>query len=170
MKEEEVDGTGAPIQWPATKAKYWESLKWPRDTWESTFTSHPMASRPPSPSVLQWQFCVSLCFFMTHVLCIYSLVLTMSISAQGVNNGGGGGGGGTDYIDLMWLPFFFFFFFLFDDVDDKKVPPSVSVDNQIVGVPLGSDVTVGCVVEASPKSINVWFKDGNNNQLYLFFP
>ncbi|EFX65383.1 hypothetical protein DAPPUDRAFT_65516, partial [Daphnia pulex] len=37
--------------------------------------------------------------------------------------------------------------------------PTVTVDNQIVGVPLGNNVTLGCIVESSPKSINVWYKD-----------
>lgn len=43
------------------------------------------------------------------------------------------------------------------------VAPTVTVDNQIVGVPLGSNVTLGCIVESSPKSINVWYKDGKKN-------
>lgn len=30
-----------------------------------------------------------------------------------------------------------------------------------MGVPLGTNVTLGCIVESSPKSINVWYKDGN---------
>lgn len=62
---------------------------------------------------------------------------------------------------LYWfdvITSFFFPFFL--------VAPTVAVDNQIVGVPLGNNVTLGCIVESSPKSINVWYKDGNT--LFLF--
>ena len=60
----------------------------------------------------------------------------------------------------MWLPFFFSLFFFL-------VAPTVTVDNQIVGVPLGNNVTLGCIVESSPKSINVWYKDGNKSTLFL---
>uniref|UniRef100_A0A182PWW7 Ig-like domain-containing protein n=1 Tax=Anopheles epiroticus TaxID=199890 RepID=A0A182PWW7_9DIPT len=31
--------------------------------------------------------------------------------------------------------------------------------NQLVGAPLGTDVTIECQIEASPKSINYWVKD-----------
>ncbi|CAH0562370.1 unnamed protein product [Brassicogethes aeneus] len=37
--------------------------------------------------------------------------------------------------------------------------PVISVPNQLVGAPLGTDVTLECKVEAFPKSINYWVKD-----------
>lgn len=39
------------------------------------------------------------------------------------------------------------------------VHPVIQVPNQLVGAPLGTDVTIECHVEASPKSINYWVKD-----------
>ncbi|KAF2885575.1 hypothetical protein ILUMI_20598 [Ignelater luminosus] len=36
--------------------------------------------------------------------------------------------------------------------------PVIQVPNQLVGAPLGTDVTLECIVEASPKSINYWVK------------
>ncbi|XP_052900832.1 lachesin-like [Anopheles moucheti] len=37
--------------------------------------------------------------------------------------------------------------------------PVIQVPNQLVGAPLGTDVTIECQIEASPKSINYWIKD-----------
>ncbi|XP_062537206.1 lachesin-like isoform X2 [Armigeres subalbatus] len=37
--------------------------------------------------------------------------------------------------------------------------PVIQVPNQLVGAPLGTDVSIECLVEASPKSINYWVKD-----------
>ncbi|XP_039431683.1 lachesin [Culex pipiens pallens] len=37
--------------------------------------------------------------------------------------------------------------------------PVIQVPNQLVGAPLGTDVSIECQVEASPKSINYWVKD-----------
>ncbi|KAK0081797.1 hypothetical protein PV325_011546 [Microctonus aethiopoides] len=42
---------------------------------------------------------------------------------------------------------------------DFTVPPVIHVPNQLVGAPLGTDVSLECFVEASPKSINYWMKD-----------
>ncbi|KAK0168928.1 hypothetical protein PV327_002684 [Microctonus hyperodae] len=39
------------------------------------------------------------------------------------------------------------------------IPPVIHVPNQLVGAPLGTDVSLECFVEASPKSINYWMKD-----------
>ncbi|XP_050666768.1 lachesin-like [Leptidea sinapis] len=39
--------------------------------------------------------------------------------------------------------------------------PVIQVPNQLVGAPLGTDVTLECYVEASPKSINYWVKESN---------
>lgn len=36
------------------------------------------------------------------------------------------------------------------------VPPMISVQNQLVGASVGSDVTLDCHSEAYPKSINYW--------------
>ncbi|CAH2238972.1 jg19296 [Pararge aegeria aegeria] len=41
----------------------------------------------------------------------------------------------------------------------SKVHPVIQVPNQLVGAPLGTDVTLECYVESSPKSINYWVKD-----------
>ncbi|KAG5875646.1 hypothetical protein JTB14_003490 [Gonioctena quinquepunctata] len=45
------------------------------------------------------------------------------------------------------------------DFDDKVVHPVIHVPNQLVGAPLGTDVTLECNVEAYPKSINYWVRD-----------
>ncbi|XP_046661558.1 lachesin-like [Homalodisca vitripennis] len=37
--------------------------------------------------------------------------------------------------------------------------PVIQVPNQLVGAPTGTDVTLECYVEASPKSINYWVRD-----------
>ncbi|XP_059487665.1 lachesin-like isoform X2 [Neocloeon triangulifer] len=37
--------------------------------------------------------------------------------------------------------------------------PVIQVPNQLVGAPLGTDVTLECQVEASPRSINYWVRD-----------
>ncbi|XP_021923333.1 lachesin-like [Zootermopsis nevadensis] len=37
--------------------------------------------------------------------------------------------------------------------------PVIQVPNQLVGAPLGTQVTIECFVEASPKSINYWVRD-----------
>ncbi|XP_076177114.1 lachesin [Ptiloglossa arizonensis] len=37
--------------------------------------------------------------------------------------------------------------------------PMVQVPNQLVGAPIGTDVTLVCLVEASPKAINYWTRE-----------
>ncbi|XP_044739889.1 lachesin [Chrysoperla carnea] len=37
--------------------------------------------------------------------------------------------------------------------------PVIQVPNQLVGAPLGTDVKLECIIEASPKSINYWIRD-----------
>ncbi|XP_063548659.1 lachesin-like [Cydia strobilella] len=39
--------------------------------------------------------------------------------------------------------------------------PVIQVPNQLVGAPLGTDVSLECYVESSPKSINYWVRDSN---------
>ncbi|XP_050348053.1 lachesin-like [Nymphalis io] len=39
--------------------------------------------------------------------------------------------------------------------------PEIQVPNQLVGAPLGTDVTLECYVESSPKSINYWVRDSS---------
>lgn len=39
------------------------------------------------------------------------------------------------------------------------VHPLIQVPNQLVGAPLGTDVTLICNVEASPKAINYWQRE-----------
>ena len=38
------------------------------------------------------------------------------------------------------------------------VKPKAWVHNQLVGAPLGHDVTIECVIEAFPKAITYWQK------------
>lgn len=38
------------------------------------------------------------------------------------------------------------------------VHPLIRIPNQLVGAPPGTNVTLECEVEASPKSINFWTK------------
>ncbi|XP_047510985.1 lachesin-like isoform X1 [Pieris napi] len=40
--------------------------------------------------------------------------------------------------------------------------PVIQVPNQLVGAPLGTDVTLECYVESSPRSINYWVRDSND--------
>ncbi|XP_075215406.1 lachesin-like [Lycorma delicatula] len=40
--------------------------------------------------------------------------------------------------------------------------PVIQVPNQLVGAPTGTDVTLECYVEASPKSINYWIRDSGD--------
>lgn len=40
-----------------------------------------------------------------------------------------------------------------------SVHPLIQVPNQLVGAPLGADVTLHCHVEASPKAINYWTRE-----------
>ncbi|KAJ9580318.1 hypothetical protein L9F63_004034 [Diploptera punctata] len=37
--------------------------------------------------------------------------------------------------------------------------PLIKVSNQLVAAPVGSNVDIGCDVEASPKAMNSWYKD-----------
>ena len=36
---------------------------------------------------------------------------------------------------------------------------TIQVHNQLVGAPMGSNVTLDCVVEASPRPINYWARE-----------
>ena len=65
-------------------------------------------------------------------------------------------------ITLTIFPSMFFFLLHF-----FTVPPVIMVPNQLVGAPLGTDVTLECLVEASPRSINYWH--GNNGKLKVYF-
>uniref|UniRef100_A0A182MKD4 Ig-like domain-containing protein n=1 Tax=Anopheles culicifacies TaxID=139723 RepID=A0A182MKD4_9DIPT len=51
------------------------------------------------------------------------------------------------------------------------VHPLIQVPNQLVGAPLGTDVTLICNVEASPKAINYWQRENGemiiSNERYL---
>ena len=45
------------------------------------------------------------------------------------------------------------------------VPPTVKVENQLIGCPLGQSVVLRCLIEAWPKPINYWLKtDGNERE------
>ena len=39
------------------------------------------------------------------------------------------------------------------------VNPIIQVHNQLIGAPIGSNITLDCLVEASPKPINYWARD-----------
>lgn len=39
------------------------------------------------------------------------------------------------------------------------VRPLIKVSNQLVAAPVGSNVDIGCDVEASPKAMNSWFRE-----------
>lgn len=41
----------------------------------------------------------------------------------------------------------------------QTVHPLIQVPNQLVGAPVGTDVTLVCNAEASPKAINYWQKE-----------
>ncbi|XP_026467569.1 lachesin-like [Ctenocephalides felis] len=43
--------------------------------------------------------------------------------------------------------------------------PAIRVANQLVGAPAGSDVTLQCHVEASPKAMNSWYRDSGDKIL-----
>ncbi|KAL6423052.1 hypothetical protein ACFW04_010497 [Cataglyphis niger] len=42
-----------------------------------------------------------------------------------------------------------------------KIHPMVQVPNQLVGAPIGTNVTLVCHVEASPKAINYWTRESD---------
>ena len=56
--------------------------------------------------------------------------------------------------DLCYLLYEITFFFLF-----FSVPPSVKVDNQLVGCPLGESVTLSCFIETYPNSLSYWLRN-----------
>lgn len=49
------------------------------------------------------------------------------------------------------------------------VAPTVTVPNQLLGAPLGTEVTLKCYVEAFPNTINYWVKNrrGTNDEMLL---
>jgi hypothetical protein len=52
------------------------------------------------------------------------------------------------------------------------VHPLIQVPNQLVGAPLGTDVTLICNVEASPKAINYWQRENGEfreSPIHLFY-
>ena len=51
----------------------------------------------------------------------------------------------------------------------RQVYPIIQVHNQLVGAPLGSNITLDCLVEASPKPINYWARDTGNCQVGACF-
>ncbi|XP_025834919.1 lachesin-like isoform X2 [Agrilus planipennis] len=46
-----------------------------------------------------------------------------------------------------------------------RFPPLIKVTNQLVAAPLASDVLVQCYVEASPRAMNHWIRDGTGEKL-----
>jgi hypothetical protein len=47
------------------------------------------------------------------------------------------------------------------------VHPMIKVSNQLVAAPAGSDVTVQCYVEASPKAMNSWHRETGEQQIFF---
>lgn len=56
------------------------------------------------------------------------------------------------------FPFYYHNLLLFI-FSPPPVHPEIVVTNQLVGAPFGTDVTIECNVQASPKPINYWIKD-----------
>lgn len=73
---------------------------------------------------------------------------------------------------LSPFPFFFFvpsfplfvlvFFTLSLFSPIHTVPPMVWIPQQLVGAPVGYNVTLECFIEAYPISLNYWSKDDND--------
>ncbi|VVC43062.1 Immunoglobulin subtype,Immunoglobulin-like domain,Immunoglobulin-like fold,Immunoglobulin subtype [Cinara cedri] len=51
---------------------------------------------------------------------------------------------------------------------DVEFSPSLVVPNQLVGAPLGTDVTIDCLIEAYPKPINYWIFEEPRSRTMLF--
>lgn len=49
------------------------------------------------------------------------------------------------------------------------VHPLVEVPNQLVGAPVGTNVSLVCNVEASPKAINYWQKENGKNIMKIIY-
>ena len=49
------------------------------------------------------------------------------------------------------------------------VYPIIQVHNQLIGGPLGSNITLDCMVEASPKPINYWARESGIYQSEIIF-
>lgn len=45
----------------------------------------------------------------------------------------------------------------------SAVPPMMMIQNQLVGAPIGQNVTLECTSEAFPKSINFWMRASSKN-------
>ncbi|KAK9511129.1 hypothetical protein O3M35_005750 [Rhynocoris fuscipes] len=48
-----------------------------------------------------------------------------------------------------------------------KIHPMVKVQNQLVGAPVGRDVSIQCYVETSPKAMHSWYKE--NGEYYFHY-
>lgn len=46
----------------------------------------------------------------------------------------------------------------------SPVPPNVSLENQLVGSPIGETVSLRCMVEAYPTAITYWVRHGPNGR------
>ncbi len=49
------------------------------------------------------------------------------------------------------------------------VHPLVKVPDQIIATSVGSNVSLSCVVESSPKSVNMWMRRGKDNARKYYF-
>jgi len=49
-----------------------------------------------------------------------------------------------------------------DGLSVVLVAPSIKVQHQLQGVPIGGQVSIKCRVEASPNTVHVWYKDGKS--------
>lgn len=87
--------------------------------------------------------------FAQFVLFFYSSVCITYITYLSMN---------VDDIDTFRLLFFLSFRFPSFHV---LVPPMVWIPHQLVGIPLGYNVTLECFIEAHPISLNYWSKEDN---------
>ena len=56
------------------------------------------------------------------------------------------------------------YFILINKLIINLVPPNVSLDNQLVGSPIGEKVTLNCRVEAYPSAITYWIRNRPNGK------
>lgn len=52
-------------------------------------------------------------------------------------------------------------------IKTKTVPPMLMIQNQLVGAPIGQNITLECISEAFPKSINYWMRSSRNDSIIV---
>lgn len=56
--------------------------------------------------------------------------------------------------------------FYFTNISSFSVSPTLLVPNQLVGAPLGTDVTIDCLTEAYPRPISFWSYQESINMIF----